>query len=942
MQFNLKHPASRILHPASRILHPASRILHPASRILHLASCLLIPSLTMFGQGTADLQKISRATNISALHDMGIKLRAQAEVSKDQATRKAQEKHWVIRKVSEDGKTIELKGLDQKGKPIYFSTTNLNAAKTLSTNKTWSGGSLGLNLSGNGIVMRLWDAGVARPTHQELTGRITVCDGATSLADHSTHVAGTMLATGIVANAHGMGNLATLRDFDWFYDYAEMTAEAANGALLSNHSYIYLAGWYWSGASWYWYGDPAISETTDYYYGYYMDDAAIVDQIAFDAPYYLVCKAAGNDRLGGPSSQPVSHYVWVNNNWVPSNLVRDLNGGPNGWDCISSGFGVSKNIMTVGAVNPIPNGYSSPADVVFASFSGTGPTDDGRIKPDIVADGIGLYSTLSGSNTAYGSSSGTSMATPNLAGSLMVLQEHYHNLHGNYMRASTLRGLAIHTSDEAGPNPGPDYKFGWGLLNTAKAANALSQLCSTLVLEDTLTNGNTFTINLNAKGTEPLIATICWTDPAGTPPPPALNPPTLMLVNDLDMRIDGSTYQPYVLDPLNVSAAATTGDNFRDNVEKIYIQNPSAGNHTLLITHKNNLANNFQVFSLIVTGLNTNFSPGSVSSDQTICANTTPQPLHGIPPTGGILPYTYQWQKSSDLIIFNNISGATGLNYQPETLTSTTYYRQVQTSSGNCGSVITGPLTIAVVPTPLPNITGPGQVCLNSGPETYFTEPGMSNYTWTVSAGGTITSGSATNQITVLWNSAGPQTLSVNYTTPEQCTAASPGVKDVQVNPIPPAPEITALGENLSSNAPNGNQWYFEGTPLPGANLPTYQVTTTGWYWDVVTLAACSSDTSNHLYVLVTGEEELSSEKIKIYPVPNNGLFSVSVAARNGQSFSIVIYNTLAQVVYKKTGNIVNGALRQSIDLRSAPAGIYTFLLRTADGLVARKLLIAR
>ena len=72
MQFNLKHPASRILHPASRILHPASRIPHLASRILHLASCLLIPSLTLFGQGSADLQKISRATNISALHDMGI------------------------------------------------------------------------------------------------------------------------------------------------------------------------------------------------------------------------------------------------------------------------------------------------------------------------------------------------------------------------------------------------------------------------------------------------------------------------------------------------------------------------------------------------------------------------------------------------------------------------------------------------------------------------------------------------------------------------------------------------------------------------------------------------------------------------------------------------------------------------------------------------------
>ncbi|MCX6283698.1 MAG: S8 family serine peptidase, partial [Bacteroidetes bacterium] len=509
------------------------------------------------------------------------------------------------------------------------------------------------------------------------------------------------------------------------------------------------------------------------------------------------------------STQPVNHYVWVNNAWVQSNTVRNLNGGPNGWDCISSGFGVSKNIMTVGAVYSIPNGYTSPADVVHASFSGTGPTDDGRIKPDIVADGIGLYSTLSGGNTSYGSMSGTSMATPNVTGSLGLLQEHYHNLHGHYMRSSTLRGLAIHTADEAGSNPGPDYKFGWGLLDIASAANALSKLCTTLVLEDTLSNGNTLTFNLNAQGTQPLVATLCWTDPPGTPPAPALNPPNLMLVNDLDMRIDGNTYKPWVLDPANVTAAATTGDNFRDNVEKIYIQNPSQGNHVLTITHKNSLTNGMQVFSLIVTGLNTNLIPGTASSDQTICANTIPQQLQGSPPRGGIAPYTYQWQSSTDNVSYTNIPGATGLNYQPSSIASTTWFRLLQTSSGGCGSVPTNQVTITVIPSPVPAMYGEELVCSGTSGLTYTTDPGMYNYIWIISPGGSVTDGSGTFQITVSWDSAGSRTLSVNYTNYSNCTSPSPKVKNVMVKPTPPAPVITALGDSLFSNAPAGNQWYL-------------------------------------------------------------------------------------------------------------------------------------
>jgi len=59
----------------------------------------------------------------------------------------------------------------------------------------------------------------------------------------------------------------------------------------------------------------------------------------------------------------------------------------------------AKNILTVGAVEGIPGGYNRKEDVIMSSFSSWGPTDDGRIKPDLVADGVGVYSTNASTNT---------------------------------------------------------------------------------------------------------------------------------------------------------------------------------------------------------------------------------------------------------------------------------------------------------------------------------------------------------------------------------------------------------------------------------------------------------------------------------------------------------------------------------------------------------------
>jgi hypothetical protein len=176
------------------------------------------------------------------------------------------------------------------------------------------------------------------------------------------------------------------------------------------------------------------------------------------------------------------------------------------------------------------------------------------------------------------------------------------------MRASTLKALAIHTADEAGDLPGPDYEFGWGLLNTMSAAEAVSEDYAggdVQIIEGTLSNGaaDSFPFDVTlADGV--LTATLVWTDPPGTPPAPGLDPTDLMLVNDLDLRIvqGPQTFQPWVLNPANPSAAATTGDNFRDNVEQVQVSAASSGSYSVQVSHKGGLlGGTAQNYALIIS-----------------------------------------------------------------------------------------------------------------------------------------------------------------------------------------------------------------------------------------------------------------------------------------------------------------------------------------------------
>lgn len=506
------------------------------------------------------------------------------------------------RYTTDSGGDCAFDGFGVLGKPEFLCTcNNLDAAKTLNTDKLWLGGGLGLNLSGNGMnKLGVWDGGAARISHREFGSRITIMDGA-AVSAHTTAVAGNMIAAGVNANAKGMSYQTQLKNWNFTNDNAEIIV-AGPSLFLSNHSYASTTAWNFISGSWYWYGDSAIHQFKDWKYGYYDNRSRIWDSMMYFNPYYLMVKAAGNDR-GSFVPPGTTHYYWNGTAWALTNTTRDTVGP---YDCIST-FGTAKNLLCVGAVQVMPLGFGGPSSVSMLSFSSWGPTDDGRIKPDLVAASGSILSAGTAHDSDYAFLGGTSMSAPNVAGSLLLLQEYFFQLKGRYMRNATLKGLAIHTANRCKALPGPDYECGWGIPDMRRAALCLSDSFKNTVIEQQLLPNDSFSVDVYATAGDSLRVTLCWTDPKSFTGVPAYNDTTRKLVNDLDIRLQnmaGNTMAfPFILNPAIPAAAATSGDNIRDNVEQILMPAMPAGRYRIKVKHKGVLQGNIaQSFSLLISG----------------------------------------------------------------------------------------------------------------------------------------------------------------------------------------------------------------------------------------------------------------------------------------------------------------------------------------------------
>lgn len=525
--------------------------------------------VSVFSQSDIQKENIRAKYNSSKLSVFNSELKKDYDQSRDKMVRLAKANGWTISETLSNGSFVELQDVGEDGAPLYYTTLNDNVNHTSRADALHNGGALKLGLNGEGMQVGVWDGGTALKSHQEFGNRVLSADGSEKTDKHATMVMGTLIASGIKEKAKGIIYKATALSNDWTKDKIEVAEAAANGLLLSNHSY-----------------GIKTDRVPDWYFGSYIKISQDWDKIMYNAPYYLMVTASGNAQHSRDNDTPI------------------YGKNTDGFDLIL-GFSASKNGVTVAAAESDIDRKGNIVNATVAGYSSFGPMDDSRIKPDISGAGTNIFTTSSTGTKNYDVSSGTSMATPGVTGSMLLLQQYYERLNNTYMKAATLKGLVLHTADDV-QNPGPDYRMGWGVINTVAAADAITnEEYSTVISEDELENGEIYTLTVNSNGTDPLMASISWTDPAtGFVNRGTLNDVTAALVNDLDIRIekDGKTFFPWKLSAANATAAATKGDNKVDPFEKIQIDN-AKGEYTITISHKGNLSTSVQNFSLIVTGV---------------------------------------------------------------------------------------------------------------------------------------------------------------------------------------------------------------------------------------------------------------------------------------------------------------------------------------------------
>lgn len=381
------------------------------------------------------------------------------------------------------------------------------------------------NLKGSGVNIGIWDENAVAPhfDFSPLASRLFIQEPGTP-SSHSTHCGGTIAGGGLInPKARGMAPKSKL--YSWNFNGNIQTEQAAGipafGLSVSSHSYGSTQTCGVTGAG------VAYSSTS-----------RNTDLNLNNFPNHLHVHSAGNSQTACAG----------------------------GWSTITGSGKTSKNNILVANI--------STAEAISGTSS-FGPVADGRVKPEISSFGTNVLSTYP--NNQYGTISGTSMATPGVAGSVALLVERYRQLNGNTEPSSALiKNTILNTAKDLG-NTGPDYKFGFGRLNALAAVRILEQnryAVSTIATGA----GNDVTINVPA-GTAKLRVMLTWNDPA------ALANANPALVNNLDLKvINGATTSlPWILDPLNPGNAATRGTDNVSNIEQVEIDNPAAGSYTLRV-----------------------------------------------------------------------------------------------------------------------------------------------------------------------------------------------------------------------------------------------------------------------------------------------------------------------------------------------------------------------
>jgi len=386
----------------------------------------------------------------------------------------------------------------------------------------------GKNLKGSGVVIGVGDGGQLGD-HIDFEGRvINKADGTYSIYGfHGDHVSGTVGGAGNLNPRHkGLAPEATIltqQTMDIVYNAEEYVENL--DMVVTNNSY-----------------GPGPDCTSNGTYSY---ASVFLDKQLREIPQLLHLYAAGNSG---------------------SDTCGDF---PQGYKTILRNYGSAKNVLTVGAVDEKRK---------IGNLSSRGPVNDGRLKPEIC--GVGMKVTSTGREYDYHQISGTSMATPAVAASIGLMYERYRQMHNNENPLGVLmKSIACNTADDLG-NKGPDYVYGFGLMNVRRAIEVVEKE-QFMVAEVSNEEENIFTIEV-PEGLSELKIMLNWNDKE------AESGVLKTLVNNLDLQVINpynNTYTPWTLDheANRVDDIAVRGIDNLNNVEQVTIDIPVAGTYQIKI-----------------------------------------------------------------------------------------------------------------------------------------------------------------------------------------------------------------------------------------------------------------------------------------------------------------------------------------------------------------------
>ena len=482
-------------------------------------------------------------------------------------------------------------------------------------------------------------------------------------------------------------------------------------------------------------------------------------------------------------SQDVDEFMWSHKDFLI--FFAAGNSGP-GTASVGSPS-TAKSAMSVGATL---RGSSANS---MASFSSCGPTDDGRIKPEITVPGSSIVSaakdnSVTTNNCGTTSMSGTSMATPGAAGLAALARQYYTD--GFYPSgvataanaftpsAALVRATLVNSAASmanAGAIPGNCQ--GWGRVLLDDTLSFSGDTRKVWIQDDAAAfpsgsaneeRSYTFTV---AAG-QSLKATLAWTDFPSTPAA------TIHLVNDLDLVVTGpgGTYRGNVF----ASGQSTTGGNAdrRNTLEQVLLSSPAAGTYTVVV-RSFTVPQGPQPFALVVTGAVTTGSCTPPAVPTGVSASATSQTAANVTwaAVAGATSYTVSRSTTSGGP-YAQVGTSTTTSFANSGLScNTTYYYVVSASNGTCGSA-----SSAQAQTTTQACTG--NVLANGVPVTNVSGAAASQQFWTmaVPAGASglkfVTSGGTGDADLYVKLGSAPTTSvydcrSIGSTTAETCNIAT-------------------------------------------------------------------------------------------------------------------------------------------------------------------------